>query len=71
MIGDRLRRDAGIFLGAFFSHTMPGKAGDQAREVVFQQEADETKKSEQEDGREREPDEIGTAWRSEAGDVPS
>jgi hypothetical protein len=50
---------------------MPGKAWDQAREVILQEEADETEKPEEEDSSEREPDEIGPAWSSEAGNAPS
>ncbi len=50
---------------------MPGKAGDQPWEVVLQEEADKAEKSEEEDGSEREPDEIGPAWSPEAGNAPS
>ena len=49
---------------------MPRKAGEQAWKIVFQQIADEAKKPEQEDGRECESDEIGPAWRPQAGNVP-
>jgi hypothetical protein len=37
-----MNRIAGFFFGSFLSHIMPGKAGDQLQEVVFQEKADET-----------------------------